>query len=173
MLEAPGLWADHSEADRHRPADVLVMPHLALARVLPDGSCAVRTERVCLDFAVINALGSTHWADTSAEGGRACESYDAAKRTRNRAEARCAERGLTLWPVVFEQQGGTSRRADAAIRGVARAVGDREARDEATVRREMRHRVAVAISSRRSDLPERMGVAAAVLSGDLAGEMCD
>ena len=55
--------------DLDRPADVLVVPNLALARQQPDENRAVRSERVCLHFAVINALGPDHWAQT-VHGGR-------------------------------------------------------------------------------------------------------
>ena len=51
--EAPRLLAESSTVDgRRRPADVLVLPALAMARHLPDGGVAVRAEQVALDFAV-------------------------------------------------------------------------------------------------------------------------
>ena len=75
--------------DQRRPADVLVIPHLALATHLPDGSRAVRAEKVCFDFAVINALGPGHWADTALAAGLPSETYDEEKRRRGRTEERC------------------------------------------------------------------------------------
>jgi hypothetical protein len=53
-----------------RPADILVIPNLALAQRLPDGGRAVRTEPICFDFAVINALGSGHWSETARDSAR-------------------------------------------------------------------------------------------------------
>ena len=41
---------------RCRPADILCIPALALAQVLSNGARAIRTEPICLDIAVINAL---------------------------------------------------------------------------------------------------------------------
>ena len=80
--EAPGLMTrvDDRTPNRERPADVLVIPSLALAQQLPDRSRAVRTERVCFDFAVVNALGPGHWAETAVCSGRAAEGYDEQKR---------------------------------------------------------------------------------------------
>ena len=147
VLEAPGLWAEGGQSvDAHRPADVLVMPHLALARVLPDGSRAVRSERVCFDFAVVNALGSSHWSDKERGGGCAAEAYDIAQKRRNRAEVRCNAAGLKYWPVVFEQQGGTSKGTDAAIRAVSEAIATREGREASGIRRELLCRIAVVLA---------------------------
>ena len=61
VAEAPGiLTAEGAGPCRDRSADVLVIAHLAFARQLPDGSRAVRAERVCLDVAVVHALGPGH-----------------------------------------------------------------------------------------------------------------
>ena len=122
--------------------------HLAFARQLPDGSRAVRAERVCLDFAVVNALGPGHWGTTAGSEGQAAaaEAYDVAKRARNNTEARCAAEGLVYVPAVFEHQGGAARGADAALRAVAAAVAAREGREPSIIRREMRHRIAVVIA---------------------------
>ena len=55
------LRDDGGEVLNHgRPDDVLVIPQLALVRELPDGSRAVRTKKVCSDFAIVNALGPGH-----------------------------------------------------------------------------------------------------------------
>lgn len=70
VAEAPGLLrAEGAGPCRDRPADVLVIPHLAFARQLPDGSRAVPAERVCLDFAVVKALGPGHWGTTAGSEG--------------------------------------------------------------------------------------------------------
>ena len=77
------------EARRQQPqvvngqGDILVIPSLALAQEHPDGSRAVRTERICFDFAVVNVLGPSHWARTAAQCGGAAEDYDTHKRRHN------------------------------------------------------------------------------------------
>ena len=140
--EAPGLLI----GSRERPADVLVVPQLALATLLPDGSRRATTEKVCLDFAVINALGPSHWSETATGSGVAAEAYDAFKRRRNDTEARCREQGLTFCPVVFEQQGGRSKKADAVIRSIADAIGGREGLEASSVKRSFDHRLAVTLA---------------------------
>ena len=61
ISEAPNILQDIFTRDvRCRPADVLCVPALALARVLPKGARAFRTGPICLDIAVINALGQDH-----------------------------------------------------------------------------------------------------------------
>ena len=143
--EAPGLLRGEI-ASMERPADILVIPNLALAQELPDGSRAVRTEKVCFDFAIVNALGPSHWSQTVARVGGAAEGYDSQKRRHNRTEARCREQGLTFWPLVFEQQGGCSKAADAATRAIANAVANIEGCKAATIRKEIRQRIAVILA---------------------------
>ena len=121
------------------------MPNIALARFLPDGSRSIRTERVCLDIAVVNALGQGHWGETAAGGGRPCELYAESKLRRNNAESRCADHGLALRPMVFEQQGAMTKIAATTNAGIARAVAGREVRLEADVRSQFRFRLAVVI----------------------------
>ena len=144
--ETPDLLTESDPFCKDWPADGLVVPHLVLARQLPDGSRAIRTEKVCFDFAVINALGQGHWADTALGGGRAAESYDVTKRRRKNTEQRCLEHGLRFWPVVREQQGGMSKSACIAFRSVARAVAMKEHRDSLAIEREMLHRIAVVVA---------------------------
>ena len=145
--EAPQVLAEIlGRHDRHRPADVLVIPALALARRLPDGSRAVRTEPVCFDFAVINALGQDHWRETAERPGSAADGYCARKRARRNTERLCEEAGFRFWPVVHEVQGGMSKAADAATRAIAEAVAEREQRDADKVRHELLARVAVVIA---------------------------
>ena len=145
--EAPELLRNRDgEITRERPADILVIPNLALATELPDGGRAVRTERICFDFAVINALGPDHWSRTTIGSGEAAESYDGRKRRHNGTEARCREQGLLFWPIVFEQQGGCSKAADKATRAIAKAVAEREGRKESVVREEFRQIIAVILA---------------------------
>ena len=147
LSEAPDVLKEVlGRDDRRRPADVLCIPALALARRLPDGSRAIRTEPVCFDFAVINALGLGHWADTAAAAGSAADKYGEGKKTRNNTEALCTDAGYRFWPVVHETQGGLSKEAEAATRAIASAVADREGRVAGTVRRELLSRVAAVIA---------------------------
>ena len=131
---------------RRRPADVLCIPALALSRSLPDGSRAIRTEPVCFDFAVINALGPSHRPETAAGAGSAAEKYDHFKRTHQNTEQQCVQAGFRFWLVVHEVQGGTSKAADAAVRAIAAAVGARERREPGAVRRELLARIAAVIA---------------------------
>ena len=145
--EAPQVLAEVlGRDDRRRPADVLCIPALALSRRLPDGSRAVRTEPVCFDFAVINALGQGHWAKTAVSPGSAAEGYDAGKRAFRQTERLCQEAGYRFRPVVHEVQGGMAKAANAATRAISEAVAERERRDAATVRRELLYRVAVVVA---------------------------
>ena len=51
-----------------------------------------------------------------------------------------------MWPVVLEQQGGSSKAANAAFRGIAAALAEREGRDPDKVRAERTRRLAVVIA---------------------------
>ncbi len=89
--EVPRLQKDVSAPDgSRRPADVLVLRSLAMARQLPNGSATVRAERVALDFAVVNALGQGHWADTLQKGGLAVETYHTRELQHLQTAAKCA-----------------------------------------------------------------------------------
>ncbi len=147
LSEAPRVLQDLFRGDsRRRPADILCIPALALARALPNGARAIRSEPVCFDFAVINALGPDHWAATAQAPGSAADGYGEAKKSRNNTEALCAEAGYRFWPVVHEVQGGTSKAADAAIRAISQAVGERESREPGDVRRELLGRIAAVVA---------------------------
>ena len=70
ISEAPNILLDVFTLDgRCSLADILCIPALALARVLPNGARAVRTEPICMDIAVINALGQDHWRHTAGPSG--------------------------------------------------------------------------------------------------------
>ena len=125
---------------------MLIIPHLAFARVLPDGSRGVRAEKICLDFAVINALGPDHWADTADLGGKAAESYDTQKKRKKNVDERCKSKGLRFWPVVFEQQGGMTKQADTAIRSISQVLAMTQDRKTKDVRAELLQRIAIVIA---------------------------
>ena len=145
--EAPRVLQDvFGGHERRRPADVLCVPALALARQLPDGSRAIRAEPVCFDFAVINAIGPDHWVDTARAPGSAADKYGEGKKARGDTERLCAEAGYRFWPVIHEVQGGTSKTADSAIRAIADAVAGREGRRAEKIRSELLARVAVVVA---------------------------
>ena len=145
-LEKPHLLVGiDGPSSRERPADVLVIPNMVFARKLPDGSRAIKAERVCLDVAVINALGPGHWAETAQEGGIAADNYGVAKSQRNDLANRCKAQGLQYRALVFEQQGGRSKEAELVIHAIANAVAMRENIEAATVRREILQRIALVI----------------------------
>ena len=99
-----------------------------------------------MDFAVVNALGANHWSQTALGSGLAAEEEDKRKRRHNNMEARCTERGLTFWPVVFEQQGGQSKAAYAVTRAIAEAVAIREGSIAADIQQEINQRVAILLA---------------------------
>ncbi len=147
LSEAPDILKDLFSRDgRRRPADILCIPALALARPLPNGARAIRTEPVCFDFAVINALGQDHWQHTATSAGSAADHYGRAKASRNDISNKCIAAGYRFWPVVHEVQGGTSKVADAALRAICEAVGERESREPADVRQELLGRVAAVVA---------------------------
>ena len=84
ISEAPNIHLDIFTRDGGcRPADILCIPALALAQVLPNGARAIRTEPICLDITVISALGQDHWRHKAVRPGSAADIYSAAKATRN------------------------------------------------------------------------------------------
>ena len=144
ISEAPNILLDVFTLDgRCRPSDILCIPALALARVLPNGARAVRTEPVCMDIAVINALGQDHWRHTAVRAGSAADVYSAAKATRNDISNKCWAAGYRFWPIVHEIQGGMAKDAHAAMRAICEAVGKKENTDATTVRVEFLSRLAV------------------------------
>ena len=116
----------------------LRVPALALARVLPNGDRAIRTEPICLDIAVINARGQDHCRHTATRSGSAADSYSVAKAARNDISNKCWAAGYRFWPVVHEIQGGMAKGADAAMK--------RESMDAATLRVEFMGRLAAVIT---------------------------
>ena len=147
-LEETGLLATIEDVSNgERPADILILPNIALARRLPDGSRAVCTERICVDFAIINALGAGHWRQTALQGGSASEAYaDQHKCRRKTMEARCRDLGLRFWPAVFEYQGGRTQDADELLRAISFAVAEREGADEARICDVVEQRIAVVLA---------------------------
>jgi len=147
LSEPTGLLAQAFPADSDkRPADVLVVPSIFLARKLPNGGRAVRADCVALDFAVINALGDQHHVRTSLQPGSAADSYGMEKMLRNNTFAKCQDVGILFKPVVLEKQGGMSKDALAVVRGISEAVAVQEGRTRAAVEVEFRQRLAVVVA---------------------------
>lgn len=147
LSEAPGVLRDLLAADaRRKPADILCIPALALSRRLPDGARAIRTEPVCFDFVVINTLGQDHWQHTAASAGSAADKYGADKAGRVDTSRTCMETGYRFWPAIHEVQGGTSKDARAAVRGICEAVAAQESCEPGSVRRESLGRVAAVVA---------------------------
>ena len=103
-------------------------------------------EPICLDTAVINALGQDHWRHTAIRPGSAADSYSVAEAARNDISNKCWAAGYRFWLLVHEIQGGMAKGADAAMRAICEAVGKRESLDAATVRVECMGRLAGVIS---------------------------
>jgi len=145
--EAPQVLAEIlGMGNRHRPADVLCIPALPLARVLPDGSRAIRTEPVCFDFAIVNALGASHWSQTAALPGMAADECAKHKRQDRDTEGQFLQAGYRFWLVIHESRGGTSKSASAALRAIAAVVASQEHRDEGKVSEEMLGRIAIVLA---------------------------
>ena len=103
-------------------------------------------EPICLDKAVINALGQDHWRHTAIQPGSAADSYSAAKAARNDISNKCWAAGYHFSPDVHEIQGGMAKGADAAMRAICGAVEKREGMDAATVPVEFVGRLAAVIT---------------------------
>ena len=112
ISEAPNILQDIFTRDgRCRLADVLCVPALALARVLPTGARAIRTEPICLDIAFINALGQDHWKHKATRSGSAADSYSVVEAARNDISNKCWAAENCFW-LVHETQ------SDAAMRAI-------------------------------------------------------
>ena len=142
--ETPGILANLPVPEgRRRPTNVLVCRGLQLAPRLPDGSQQASCSRVALDFAIINALGQSHWDDTFREPGAAAEAYTAQKRRHLDTSRKCREAGVLFMPMVLEAQGGMAREAAGVFHRIAAAVAEREHAEVAKVREELLQRLAL------------------------------
>ena len=117
---------------------------VALAQVLPNG--AIRTEPICLDMAVICALGQDHWRHTAVRRGSAADIYSTAKAPRNDFSNKCWAAEVPLLPIVHEIHGGMAKGADAAMRPSVKLWGEGRTRDAVTVRLELVGRLAAVIT---------------------------
>ena len=68
--------------------------------------------------------------------------YSAAKATRNDISNKCWAAGYRFWPIVHEIQGGMAKDADAAMRAIYAAVGEKENTDAMAVCAEFLGRLA-------------------------------
>ena len=131
---------DPGEPCRRRPADVLL-------HVWPGPISAGKgAHKVALDFAVINALGPGHRLMTAASSGTAAAAkYAQSKLTFENTEARCAENGIVLKPVVWTAQGGIDPNGAKALEALHRAVSCISGAKLGDVRREFNVKVSVAL----------------------------
>ena len=138
---------------------------------LTDGSRPLGPTRVALNFAVINALGPSHWNETFQKSGSAAEAYANTKRRHLDTAAKCEAAGVRFQPMVFEAQGGMTSEAGAVLHAIAGAVAAAEAGDQVRIREEIFERISLLImrsNARRigrrrgnGEAAENMSVAAA------------
>ena len=168
QLEAGGLLRDPSGNDAlRRPADVLLCSSSCLRASLPDGARMPGSQRVALDFAVINALGSSHWQTSCREIGGAAAAYAQKKRRHLDTAAHCQAEGISFQPVVFTSQGTMTKEASSILRGIAEAISVAEGGCPAQLCEEIFERVAILIARANSravtrrQQPRDAGVSAA------------
>ena len=101
---------------------------------------------MCLDIAVINALGANHWQRTFQEPGRAAADYSDRKRRFQDTARKCRDAGVDFIPLVFEHQGGTTPEGTAVLHAISAAVATAEAREAAEVREELLGKIAVVLA---------------------------
>ncbi len=155
-LEQSGLLRNISLPDaRRRPADVLVCQTTSFLQGLPGGAPPDDVTKVALDFAVVNALGQSHHAETFSAPLRAAIAYSERKCTHERTKTRCAEAGIAFEPVVFEIQGGVEPRAAAIIHRIAEMVAAAENLDPAVCKRNMLQSLALIITRWSSKMVRR------------------
>ena len=146
-LEANDLLQGFSLPDgRRRPADVLLCATSALPAGLPDGSRMPSNRRVALDFAVINALGPSHWQATFHSIGEAASAYAEHKRRHLNTASLCEEAGLVFQPVVLTAQGAVTKEAAALFHRIAEAVSAAEGSSPARLYEDLLERLAVLTS---------------------------
>jgi len=165
--EATGLLRGLSLTDgRRRPADVLVCSSNCLSRRTPDGA-RILGRKVALDFAVINAVGATHWRSTFDNPGGAELAYSVRKCNHLNTATKCLDVGLVFQPMVISAQGGMTSQMGAVLHGIAAAVATAEGTDVDAVRLDMFERISIAvvransraIVRRRGRLSHKLGAA--------------
>ncbi|CAE7222298.1 icd2 [Symbiodinium natans] len=125
------------------------------------------SQRVALDFAVINALGSSHWQTSCREIGGAAAAYAQKKRRHLDTAAHCQAEGISFQPVVFTSQGTMTKEASSILRGIAEAISVAEGGCPAQLCEEIFERVAILIARANSravtrrQQPRDAGVSAA------------
>ncbi len=122
-LEQSGLLKEISLPDaRRRPAEILVCQVTSFLQDLPGGTFPSGATNVALDFAVVNALGQSHHAETFSAPLKAAIAHSKRKCSHARTKERCEEAGIAFEPVVIEIQGGIEPRAAAILHRVAEMV---------------------------------------------------
>jgi hypothetical protein len=155
-LEKSGLLSELSlPGSRRRPADVLVCHRTGLFKGLPGGDSAVRSGKVALDFAIVNALGQGHFDDTAQKPLRAAVCYSMRKSLHLNTKALCEQAGISFEPMVFETQGGVEPRAAAILHRIAGAVAKVEAAELSTIKSQMLQNLAIIIARGAANMVNR------------------
>ena len=101
---------------------------------------------LALDFAVISALGPSHWDDTWRTPAGAAEAYSVRKRHFHCTEQVCLQVGIQYRPIVLESQGGYSRAAASLLHRLADVVASAEGTDASVIRQRMFEQIAIAVA---------------------------
>ena len=104
--------------------------------------------RIAFDFAVVNALGRSHWQETLGEPGAASEGYAVTKRQYRNIAQQCEDAGVRFQPMVFEAQGEMSKDIEAMLHKLAKAGAQAEGSDFEQVKNDLLQRIALAIARR-------------------------
>ena len=80
-------------------------------------------------FAIVDALGQGHWTETFLQPTLAAERYADRKRKHLDTAAKCETAGLYFMPMVFEWQGGMTKKTAASLHRIALAVATAEGQD--------------------------------------------
>ena len=125
---------------------MLVCGQAGFLRGLPGGDPLTNGRRVALDFAVINALGQGHLAETRQGPLKAAIAYSDRKAMFQNTRAQCAQEGVVFEPIVFEAQGGIEPRAAAILHRIAECVATAEGGCMRRVKAQMFQRLSVIIA---------------------------
>ena len=156
VLEAAGVLHGAAVA-RRRPADILLPQPGALLDRLPDGSWRPPPGPLALDFAIINALGSSHREATRQAPAAAAGAYDTHKRRHQRTDQLCQVAGVAYQPIMLEAQGGYAKDAIAVLHRPATAVAVTEGADAASIRDRLLQQLAVTVARASARAVRRRG----------------
>ena len=102
--------------------------------------------KVALDFAVINAVGRSHWTETFQKPGGAEESYAIRKCRHQDTQGKCQEVGLEFQPMVMSTQSGMTPAMGSVLHKIADSVAAMEGMLQEEIRKDLFERLAVAVA---------------------------